>query len=73
MSRSTISDKLPSAIISKLVACDGVGFRVGSSMNVIRIVDSIEAQEVYRSFLMADAEEVDPLLSPGFGHPLFPY
>lgn len=55
------------------MVCDGAVLREDSSINVIEIVNSAEAQDVYKRFLMADMEKVDPLLSPGFGHPLFPY
>mmetsp|Transcript_16452 Transcript_16452/g.27563 ORF Transcript_16452/g.27563 Transcript_16452/m.27563 type:complete len:173 (+) Transcript_16452:2034-2552(+) len=73
MSCSTISAKLPNAVIDKLKACEGVVLREDSVMNVIEIVESIEGQQVFKDFLITDAEEVDPILSPGFGHPLFPY
>jgi hypothetical protein len=73
MSCSTISAKLPKNIIDRLIACDGVVLREDSEINVIEIVESVDAQQVYKDFLVSLEEDVDPLLSPGFGHPLFPY
>ena len=73
MSCKTISTKLPKSVINKLVKCDGVVLHKDCEVNVVEIVNSIDGQEIYKSFLMSDTEEVDPVLFPAFGNPLFPY
>ena len=73
MSCYTISANLPKNIIDRLIACDGVVLREDSLINVIEIVESVDAQQVYKDFLVSREEDVDPLLSPGFGHPIYPY
>jgi hypothetical protein len=64
---------LPTSIIEELAACEGVVVREDSSINIIEIVDSEAGKAVHKRFLTTDPQEVDPLLTPGFGHPLYPY
>lgn len=68
-----ITAKLPKKVIQKLISCEGVVLRKGSLVNVIGLVNSAEGQLVYKTFLADDSEEVDPLLNPSFGNPLYPY
>jgi hypothetical protein len=68
-----ISAKLPASIIEELTACEGVIVRGDSSIIVIEIVNSEAGKAVHKRFLTTDPQEIDPVLFPSFGHPLYPY
>lgn len=69
----TISANLPQNIIDRLIACDGAVLRDDSLINVIEIIESVDAQQVYKDFLSLEEEKGNLLISPGFGHPFSPY
>jgi hypothetical protein len=72
MAFRSISSSLPKKLIQELHECEGVVVRDQCEVLIIELVDSPQGDEVFKQFLMA-GNDVDPILTPAFGHPLAPY
>jgi hypothetical protein len=69
-----ISTMLPRRILTELQAAPGVT-TTGTSPRIINLIDSPGGETIFRNYMNEEeeSEDYDPLLTPFFGHPAFPF
>ena len=72
MSFKSIRTSLPSHILEHLRKFEKVVVREECEIKIVELVESVEGMRYFMDFL-GDEEEVDPILIPNFGHPMYPY
>jgi hypothetical protein len=72
MSFKSVRTSLPSAILEHLRQFERVVVREECEIKIVELVESVEGMRYFMEFL-GDDEEVDPILTPNFGHPMYPY
>ena len=68
----TVGASLPKGLLEGLRKCHDVVFREDCEIPVVELVESVAGTDMFLDFLQ-DEHEVDPVLFPNFGHPLYPY
>ena len=72
MASFTVTTSLPDKVIGDLVNA-GAKVRKDCEIPIIELVDSEAASTCYNEFLASLDKEVDPILVPQFGNPIYPY
>lgn len=72
MASINVTTSLPDKLIDDLVKA-GAKVRKDCEIHIIELVDSEEASACYNEFLTSQNKDVDPILVPQFGNPMYPY
>lgn len=72
MASINVTTSLPGKIIDDLVKA-GAKVRKDCEIHIIELVDSEQASACYNEFLTSQNKDVDPILVPQFGNPMYPY
>ena len=64
---------LPKGLLKELKNSPRVVVREDCEVAVVDLGNSVEGTDIFLNFLKVNEGEVDPLLNPTFGHPLYPY